>query len=163
MKIELIPIIEKEKHILANLLELYEYDFSEFSKSDLDENGRYGYKYLDNYWQEENRHPFFIKVGCKLAGFVLVNRHIYLSDDANAIAEFFILKKYRGGGVGNTVAKQIFDMFPGKWEVSQTNQNKEAQAFWKKVIKKYTNGNYKEIVLDNERWKGPVQTFNNSG
>ncbi|MDP2671934.1 MAG: GNAT family N-acetyltransferase [Candidatus Daviesbacteria bacterium] len=161
MKIELVSVTEKEKHILANLLELYEYDFSEFSNSDLDENGRYGYKYLDSYWQEENRHPFFIKVDDKLAGFVLVNKHTYLSDDANAIAEFFILKKYRRGGIGSTAAKQIFDMFPGKWEVTQTNQNKDAQEFWKKVINEYTNGNYKEIVLDNEKWKGPVLTFDN--
>lgn len=71
MDIKIVPIEEKDKQILANLLELYEYDFSEFSNSDLDENGRYGYKYLDNYWQEENRHPFFIKVDDKLAGFVL--------------------------------------------------------------------------------------------
>lgn len=142
-------------------MELYEYDFSEFSNSDLDENGRYGYKYLDNYWQEENRHPFFIKVDDKLAGFVLVNKHTYLSDDANAIAEFFILKKYRRGGIGSNAAKQIFDMFPGKWEVTQTNQNKDAQKFWNKVVNEYTNGNYKEVVLDNEKWKGPVLTFDN--
>ncbi|QQG43795.1 MAG: GNAT family N-acetyltransferase [Candidatus Daviesbacteria bacterium] len=161
MKIELVTVRDEEKHILANLLELYEYDFSEFSNSDLDENGRYGYKYLDNYWQEENRHPFFIKVDDKLAGFVLVNKHTYLSDDANAIAEFFILKKYRRGGIGSNAAKQIFDMFPGKWEVTQTNQNKDAQKFWNKVVNEYTNGNYKEVVLDNEKWKGPVLTFDN--
>ena len=119
-------------------------------------------KFLSNYWQEENRHPFFIKVDAKLAGFVLVNKHTYISDDANAISEFFVLKKYRRGGIGSNAAKQIFDMFPGKWEVTQTNQNKDAQESWKKVINEYTNGNYKEVVLDNEKWKGPVQIFSNS-
>ncbi|MBI2599754.1 GNAT family N-acetyltransferase [Candidatus Daviesbacteria bacterium] len=162
MDIKIIPVEEKDKQILANLLELYEYDFSEFSNLDLNEDGRYGYKYLNNYWQEKDRHPFFIKVGGKLAGFVLINKHTYLSNSANAIAEFFILKKYRRGGIGQTVARQIFDMFPGKWEVTQTNQNREAQIFWRKVISEYTGGDYQEVILDNDKWKGPVQTFDNS-
>ncbi len=43
-------------------------------------NGLYDYMYLDHYWTEEGRHPFFIRVDGKLAGFALVreigtNRH----------------------------------------------------------------------------------------
>jgi predicted acetyltransferase len=60
------------KSTLRNLLELYKYDFSEFDPEDVNENSLYDYMYLDHYWTEEGRHPFFIRVDGKLAGFALV-------------------------------------------------------------------------------------------
>jgi predicted acetyltransferase len=36
------------------------------------EHGLYEYKYVDNYWSEDGRHPCFIQVEEKLAGFALV-------------------------------------------------------------------------------------------
>ena len=83
------------------MLELYLYDFSEFSKEDLAENGYFGYTYLDAYWQEAGRFPFFIRADGRLAGFILVrscSEHNPLPDPHN-IAEFFVLKKYRRHGV----------------------------------------------------------------
>ena len=77
------------------------------------------------------------------------------------IAEFFVMRKYRRMGVGRTAAFAAFEQFPGHWEVSQIFQNLPAQHFWRKVIAEYTHGNYREVVLDNEVWQGPVQTFEN--
>lgn len=37
------------KQVLMNLIELYQYDFSEFDKGDLNIHGLYGYRYLDHY------------------------------------------------------------------------------------------------------------------
>ena len=73
MEICLKPVELKEKGTLQNLLEKYLYEFSQWEKMDVDQNGLYGYEYLDFYWTEENRHPFFILADGKLAGFVLVN------------------------------------------------------------------------------------------
>lgn len=64
-----------EKPILRQLLELYEYDFSEFEGTDVGPHGFYGYRYLDHDWTEPDRHPYLIRVDDNLAGFVLVNRH----------------------------------------------------------------------------------------
>ncbi len=161
MVIDLVSVKEEEKSILANLLEFYQYEFSEFDGFEMDKTGRFGYKYLNNYWQDKNRYPFFIKVNGKLAGFVLVNNHTYATDDKDTktIAEFFVLKKYRRQGIGKQAAIRIFNMYPGKWELRETNQNKQAQKFWRDAIKEYTKGNYQEILLDNKKWKGPVQIF----
>ena len=100
-----------------------------------------------------------------LAGFVLVNEYYYISKGAKTIAEFFVLKKYRRQGIGEEAAKQVFNLFPGRWEIGELRGNKNAQSFWRKIIGDYTKGNYKEIELDNERWHGPIQTFDagNSG
>ncbi|BBH24381.1 hypothetical protein Back11_57260 [Paenibacillus baekrokdamisoli] len=148
-----------QKSTLRNLLELYNYDFSEFEPEDVNENGLYGYRYLDQYWTEEGRHPFFIRVDGKLAGFALVrevgtNEH---NQTIYSVAEFFVMKKYRKLGVGQHVSTELFNTFSGIWKVGQIETNKPAQAFWRKIIGKYTNNNYREIREDD--WEGPIQTF----
>ena len=150
-----------EEPILRNLMELYLYDFSEFDGADLEPNGLFGYPYLDLYWVEENRHPFLIRKDGKLAGFVLVSRHNYLGGEPDCwvIAEFFIMRKYRKRGLGELVAHQIFNRFPGNWQVGQITENSCATIFWLKVIHRYTAGKYQEVVLDSEDWRGPVQIF----
>ncbi|WP_308636812.1 hypothetical protein [Paenibacillus silvisoli] len=88
----------------------------------------------------------------EIAGFVFLKldvRQTYLSlstaEKANVISEFFIMRKFRGHGVGRTVACSLFDQFPGQWEVRQTVGNKPAYAFWKQVISKYKqDGAYQE-------------------
>ena len=160
MKIEVQQASLEDKPILRNLLELYEYDSSEFEPRDLDANGLFGYRWLDHYWTEPDRYPFIVRVDCKLAGLVLV-RSLEASEIINtySIAEFFILRKYRRQGVGQVVAQQIFDMFPGQWNVAQVENNHPAQAFWRKVIAAYTQGNYQERWSSNEEWNGPIQIF----
>lgn len=165
MSIEVTTAIEAEKPILRNLMELYLYDFSEFDGADPGPDGLYGYPYFDNYWQEEDRHPFLVRKNGKLAGFVLVTRYNYLSGEPDhwVIAEYFVMRKYRSGGVGEHVARQIFDLFPGEWQVGQIRENASATVFWRKVIQRYTGGKYQEVSLDNERWRGPVQLFRSPG
>jgi len=164
MEIELIRITVIQKPILRQLIELYEYDFSEFDQKDLNEYGFYGYRYLDHYWTEEARHPFFIKVNGELAGFVLVNDYCYLLKDpeSRSIAEFFVMRKYRRTGVGKTVACRIFDLFPGKWEVIQHKNNLPAIIFWEAVINEYTRGRFKKDQVQTEHWQGQALIFDNS-
>ena len=161
MNLEIKEASFEQKPILQRLMQLYQYDFSEIDPCDVNEDGIFDYKYLDLYWTESGRIPFLVYVDSKIAGFVLVNKHSYISNDktTRVVAEFFIMRKYRRHGIGTRVARNIFNMLPGKWEVQQTESNKIAQSFWKKVINDYTNGNYKEVYSDNESWKGPIQIF----
>lgn len=162
MKIELTLAGLEEKALLERLMELYLYDFTEFDQADVDGQARYGYPYLDRYWEEPGRSPFLIRVDGVLAGFVLVFEYSLLSTPGHMIAEFFVMRKYRRMGVGKAAAFVAFARFPGHWEVSQIFQNLPAQNFWRKIISEYTHGSYREVVLDNENWQGPVQTFENS-
>ncbi len=56
-------------------MQLYLYDFTEFTGDDIDNNGFYPYVYLDRYWDEPGRFPFLIQVDEKVAGFVLIRPH----------------------------------------------------------------------------------------
>ena len=73
MTLSLDPVSVDEKEILRNLLEKYLYEFSQYDLGDVNALGLYGYAYLDNYWTEDNRWAFFIRVDGRLAGFAMVN------------------------------------------------------------------------------------------
>ena len=162
MNIEISLATLADKPLIQRLMELYQYDFSETEGNDLDQHGCFGYSYLDHYWVENGRYPFLIRVDGKIAGFVLVNHHTYLPGSDLSIAEFFVMRKYRKQGVGKTAAIQVFDRFSERWEIQETETNVGAQHFWRKVVTAYTDGQYGEVLLNDERWKGPVQFFDNS-
>jgi len=158
---EVILVDYKDKAVLRQLMEFYMYDFSEMEGLDVNAHGRFEYKYLDHYWTEDGRYPYFILVDGKYAGFVLVKKRGVLNEDCFFIAEFFVMKKYRRNGVGHRAATQVFDRHRGAWEVGQIKNNLVAHAFWRKVINQYTKGQFFETIVDDDRWHGPIQTFTN--
>ena len=136
-----------DKHILLNLLQLCQHDYSEFDGGDVNGHGLYGYKWLDHYWTESDRYPFLITVDRNIAGFALVRDRSELGGDVvpHSIAEFFVLRKYRRQGVGRDAARRIFATLPaGPWIVTQSLTNTAAQEFWRAVIGKYTGGRFTE-------------------
>jgi predicted acetyltransferase len=159
MHIELVEATLADKPVLGNLLELYQHDFTEFDGRDIPADGRFGYRYLDDYWTEPGRHAFLIRAGGRIAGFVLLRRAPSAVADGEVmdVAEFFVMRKYRGHGVGAEAARRAFDRFPGRWEVREIAANLPAQAFWRNVIGAYTNGHFEERTHP----QGPIQSFNN--
>lgn len=149
-------VIYEEKAILRHLMELCQYDMSEFEQSDVNAHGLFDYKHLDHYWTEAGRYPLFIRVDERLAGFVLV-RYI---NDVSQICEFFVMRKYRRHGVGRAAACMVFDHFHGAWQVEQESNNLLAQAFWRNVITTYTDGDFTESMVHvNEQSTGTAQRF----
>ena len=76
-ELEIVPVSYEQKSILRNLLELYQYETSPFEEDgdgDVNDDGAYGYRYLDHYWTEDGRYAYFIKVSGKLAGFVMIRQ-----------------------------------------------------------------------------------------
>ena len=150
MNISIVLISKGEKDILRNLLEKYEYEWSQYDGRDVNDLGLYGYDYLDNYWTEENRFPYFVKVDGKLAGFVMVNDYpIENMKTKYSMSEFFILYKYRKMGVGTFVVNEILKKYKGKWGLMYHPKNIISKNFWHKVIKDFTDGWY-ELIKDNK-------------
>jgi len=58
-QIEISPATLEQAPILANLLELYAHDFSEFHDVQLGADGRFGNSSLSLYWSQPDRHPFW--------------------------------------------------------------------------------------------------------
>jgi predicted acetyltransferase len=156
VQIEVIPATSEQRPILANLLELYAHDFSEFYDLELGPDGRFGYKHLPLYWGDPDRHPFLIKVDGGLAGFVLVKRGSEVSGDQNVwdMAEFFIIRGYRRRGMGTEVAHEVWRRFPGQWEVRVVKTNDMAKEFWDRAITRYIReaDNPVSVEKDGKSW-----------
>lgn len=159
--IEILPALHEQEPILANLLELYVYDFSEFMDLKLDAVGRFGYPQLPLYWTEPHRFPFLIAVDGHWAGFVFVHKGSRISGDENIwdMAEFFILRGYRRLGIGKQVAAEIWKKFPGTWEVRVIDQNQKAIAFWERAIADFTGTTVDPIPFKNDGKSWHVFSF----
>jgi predicted acetyltransferase len=159
MNLELIRASPEYKNVIKNLMQFYIYDFSEYVKCDVEEDGLFeAYPHLEYYWKEENhKFPYIIKKDERYIGFVLVR--FIESGERNyfSIAEFFIMKKYRREGIGKAVAEQVFNLHRGQWEVYQKESNKPAQVFWNRVIDAYTKGQFTERFENGKR----IQDFEN--
>src|SRR5262245_60639156 len=147
MHIHILAAQASAKPLVANLLELYLHDFSEFVPSTIGEDGRFGYPYLAAYWQERERFPFLIKVDTALAGFALIRQGSLLSGvpDVMDIAEFFVLRGWRRRGIGQTAAHALFGRFPGRWEVRVLEANVGALPFWEQTIAAYTQYHFQRM------------------
>jgi predicted acetyltransferase len=134
--IELVPAQRGEETMVANLLELYIHDFSEFVDVEIGADGRFGYADLPLYWSDPDRHAFLIRMDGKLAGLVFVRRVQSDSESGSAwdMAEFFVLRGYRRRGLGTEVAHEVWKQFPERWRVRVREANVPALHFWARAI-----------------------------
>ena len=150
VEVEIVPATIEQEPVLANLLELYAHDFSEFSEMEIGADGRFNYPYLSLYWKEPHRHPFLIRTDGKLAGFVLLQKGSQVSGDKEIwdVAEFFILRSYRRRGVGMKAAHAVWRMFSGQWEVRVMERNRQAKEFWERAINEFTGETIPDVIVE---------------
>ncbi len=153
--------------VLARLLQLYLHDFSEFAPpgspyGEVGEDGLFPAAWLENFWQEEGRVALITRVGARIAGFVLLHHWSALDRPLDhAVAEFFVMRKYRRSGVGTRAAHLAFRRFPGRWEVPVAEYNRPALGFWQSVLAAPGLLPVTEQAGDGRRWSGPVFSFDN--
>jgi predicted acetyltransferase len=166
----------EEKAAVRNLLQLYQYDFSEFAGGVVLDDGLFPYHAdFDAQWERLCPRTFLLRAfdveprsgdqGWHLAGFATVSEGSAFGRSTGApqwhVEDFFVLRKYRRAGAGRYLAMHCFENFPGRWEVAEYQSNTAAQAFWRNIIAEHTNGRFKEVV----RQDGPgwvVQLFDNT-
>lgn len=147
---EVLPASANHEPIFANLLELYAHDFSEFHEIELGADGRFGYNDLPLYWRDPNRHALLVKIGDKLAGFVLVKRISDISTNELIwdMAELFILRGYRRHRIGTAAAHQVWRRFPGLWQVRVMHSNRDAHRFWDRAIAAFKGQTIESVVVE---------------
>ena len=140
MNVDVSPARPEDAHVLANLLQLYLYDFSELLDFDVDARGRFAEPDLSVYVEDSPHRAFLVRVEGELAGFALVRRGSQIDADPDVfdVAEFFVMRRYRRMGVGRTMAFAVFDRLPGSFEVRVLDSNAAALGFWRDVVETYT-------------------------
>ena len=147
LSVVLEPVVGEKSEVLANLIQLYAYDFSEYVHLELNERGQFDVPLEDIWWSRDDHHAFFFRVEGKLVGFALVSRGSRVNDatsgaqvtdatsgaqvtDVMDVAEFFVIRSARRKAIGTIAAHALFAKFPGRWEIRVREANAVALAFW---------------------------------
>ncbi|CED60531.1 Putative uncharacterized protein [Moritella viscosa] len=152
MDVSLVKIEKEHRNILENLFHYYVYDMSYFLALSLHENGQFGFNksQFDAYWDKDDHVPYFIYAGSELAGFVLLRK--YPSDlSINDIEQFFVLRTFKGKGIGKKAFELVTQSFPGKWQIRVLLENVDALHFWKSSVSNIVEQDYtlsKDIDTD---------------
>lgn len=164
MEVKLREVPIGEKPVLFAMMQEYIAEFSAFEPAETDRNGVYQYSQFDSYWQEGDRHPFFITVDGKNAGLILVNRNNYVRmiHKTRSIAEFYIKPEYRRMGIGRAAAHLVTEGFGGWWQLMMHPKNAPSHVFWRGVFDYPGATNLR--VRTGPRWysggrRGEVMTF----
>jgi predicted acetyltransferase len=162
--VALVPATPADAPLLENLLHLYVHDLSEFFALRPDPAGRFRYDRLPLYFTEtETRWAFLIRVGDRVAGFALVTRGSPVSDDPDVldVAEFFVLRGERRGGVGRRAAQLLWSRMPGRWIVRVLTTNAPALPFWDAAIRGHVGDAFevRERAVEDRSWR--VFSFEN--
>lgn len=146
VKLKLLPAsVEVDYPIIQNMATYYAYDLSEYMgwPQEKDGTASIGMDYIQ-YWTQPDTFPFIIKYEDELVGFVIIDKKVVNPSNDFNIAQFFILRKFKGKGIGRYMACQCLDQFSGNWEVFVMPGNEGAYRFWRKIIKVYTRYQFKE-------------------
>lgn len=146
---KLIPATLAEHPIIQNLGRFYVYDMSEYVRDEdwaIPADGLYECIDFKKYWLDSTAQPFLLRYHKELAGFVIIDNKGADPDTDFNMAQFFILRRFKGCGVGKYIAKQCFGMFKGKWEVMVIPNNSGAYQFWHNSIQEYTAGKFSETL-----------------
>ena len=136
-----------DREWLINVYPFYLHDLSAFDDSyyTLDDRGLWSPDHLPGWLQEDTDHPFILLESGRRVGFALVNQapspHMHPGMDFR-MSEFFVLRSYRGQGIGRRAVFTLFDRFRGKWEIFELPRNEPAIRFWRGAIGAY--GRYAE-------------------
>ncbi len=160
--LEIRAALRSEKAIVWLLLQLYLHDFSDFAAplgpyGDVDERGEFECPYFDSYWSVEGRKPLLFQVNGHLAGFALLHRWSASGKPTDwAMAEFFVVRKYRRVGIGTRAARDILGRHQCVWEIAVADYNEQALIFWRRAVAGVGNFSLEMLNGDGERWSGPI-------
>lgn len=155
--------------MIQNMARFYVYDLSKecgYISDDwrLPVDGLFESFDFKNYFEESTRKVYLVKVYDDVAGFILLNQAVTCKDSDWNVGEFFILGRYQRHGVGKIAAEKIWQMHPGKWEVSVIPENTSALKFWENTISKFTANVFekeiKQIDFDKDQPKRIIFSFN---
>jgi len=143
------------------MMQLYLYDFSEFSDVLVDEHALFGdSEFIEQQFGAENI-TYVFRVDGVAAGFAIISHESWLSQNKNVtdMAQFFVMRMFRRTGVGSVAAQRLFNTYAGNWEVRVIEENLHALSFWRKTIDSFTNNKYKEETIDDSEEPGTVFRF----
>jgi predicted acetyltransferase len=119
----------------------------------LGEVGHSGPDQLTRWFADSSAVPLVIVQAATPVGFAMVARAGTPAQPRSLrfrMAEFFITRPHRRLGIGERAVQLILDRFAGSWEIVEYLRNPGAVSFWRRVVGRYTRGQYQERVQNGE-------------
>ena len=140
----LVPVDSSNADVFNRLCQVHEAEFSVVTGKVPNMDGTFDVEYS---WKAPFN-AFLLVENKKPVGFVVKDTLEGISD----VTSFFIIPSCRGRGLGKRMAYEIFDRYPGMWQVRQLAGADKFKLFWRRVIKDYTIGNYSEGDIIDPYW-----------
>jgi predicted acetyltransferase len=108
---------------------------------------------LADWFRDERSAPFVILREGHQAGFALVRRTSVARNGPRAafrLSEFYVHQPLRLRGIGREAALLLFDRFEGQWTITASPRDRDAVAFWRRVVGGYARSRYRERLEDGE-------------
>ncbi len=156
MPLSLEPVEAAQIPVLCNLMQLYLHETSGHNPRVIQDCGLFDTVLWSEGLQTGCIKGYIIRVKGQLAGFAIVQPRIQNGRVvAHTLTELFLLQNYRGFGIGEEIARILFDSHVGQWQVTVDPQNECALKFWGAVLYRYTGDNFHVT-----NWKDqPEQVF----
>jgi predicted acetyltransferase len=150
-QIELKQAEQADHQVIVNLMQFYNYDFSEWVPLSFSEDGFFAIRPKLEYLSSPTTIPLLILVDAKIAGFVIIDDEVHVTGAQHNIGYFFVARRYRGLGVGTRVVSDLLGKFPGRWQIWHVRENLGAAAFWAKIVPVVSDGRYvvHSLPIDN--------------
>ena len=133
---------EREKGELKKLLNDYLVEIAKFDDGvKFNKKGEPVYRWFDCYFKDYGRFPIYFVVDGVVAGFALVRN---ILGEGYEIAEFCVVKEYRGKGYAREFAKMICDFFDEQMEFSTNLKNERAVKFWSGFVQEFKYSQFDE-------------------
>lgn len=129
---------EKDRELLFSLNQAYLKEMTKYYPDEPDENGYYTYGYFDEYFVDKKRIAYFILNDKEIVGFCMLNPYSYFDRDVDyVLAEFTILRAFRGNHYARETIELLFTIYHGKWEIKYNIHNEKAKNLWTSATAKF--------------------------
>jgi predicted acetyltransferase len=136
LKITLRKARNDDKTALQNMFQFYLHDLSAYTDN-LTTNTDCVFENddINTYYEKDTLIPMMIECDNTIIGFILLNMPPFTPSGYDYhINDFFILKKYRGQGLGKTAVRELLQKYSGKFAMVQLLKNTIAIHFWEKAL-----------------------------
>ena len=142
MPLQLRQLTNDDEAMLGRLVQLYLHDTSKYSHQTVGDDGLFSTAdNLQTYIGDGACRAYAFWLAGHLAGFAIMEE----KDGFHQLNDFFVLWPFRRLGVGEEVARIIFDEHPGAWRVPYNEGNEVARAFWRAVVYRYSRKDFAEV------------------
>jgi predicted acetyltransferase len=134
------PVQNGQLATLERLLLLYAHDLSEFDSQEPETDG--SYKTAQWLAGDAGVCRMIMTLRDKPAGLVFVRQQ----GDTKLVSDLFVLRCYRGLGLGEEAVLRIVAQTPGRWSARVDSDNVGGLAFWRHVLRRHAGRNYRETL-----------------